>query len=239
MPAVPPRRRHRRHVGRVRRQDREARQHALPRHAADRGQRARPRLPRRRARGARCWSSRSRPASARSSAASTSATTCASSACRATARAARSAWRVVLGRSPGARQDHHATASSSSSSRPIRRSYLPEVDRRRPRATTEVVQIDLNRPMAEIRAELAQYPVKTRLMLTGPMVVARDIAHAKLKERLDAGDGMPQYLQGPLRVLRRPGEDARGLRVGFVRPDDRRPHGQLRRRVPGRTAAAS
>ena len=50
----------------------------------------------------------------------------------------------------------------------------------------DVVQIDLDRPMAEIRAELVKYPVKTRLSLTGPLVVARDIAHAKIKERLDA-----------------------------------------------------
>jgi fumarate hydratase class I len=57
------------------------------------------------------------------------------------------------------------------------------------------VRIDLNRPMAEIRAELSRHPVTTRVLLTGPMVVARDIAHAKLKERLDAGQGLPQYLK--------------------------------------------
>jgi fumarate hydratase class I len=57
------------------------------------------------------------------------------------------------------------------------------------------VRIDLNRPMSEIRAELSRFPVKTRLSLTGPLVVARDIAHAKLKERLDAGEPLPQYLQ--------------------------------------------
>ena len=55
--------------------------------------------------------------------------------------------------------------------------------------------IDLNRPMDEILAELTKYPVKTRLSLTGPLVVARDIAHAKIKERLDAGEEMPQYLK--------------------------------------------
>jgi fumarate hydratase class I len=60
---------------------------------------------------------------------------------------------------------------------------------------TDVVRIDLNRPMDDILAELTKYPVKTRLSLTGPLVVARDIAHAKIKERLDAGDGMPQYLK--------------------------------------------
>ncbi len=59
----------------------------------------------------------------------------------------------------------------------------------------DVVHVDLNRPMAEIRAELTRYPVKTRLSLTGPLVVARDIAHAKIKERLDAGEPMPAYLR--------------------------------------------
>ncbi|MCE1175346.1 MAG: fumarate hydratase, partial [Propionibacteriales bacterium] len=57
------------------------------------------------------------------------------------------------------------------------------------------VPIDLRRPMAEVLAELTQYPVKTRLALTGTLIVARDIAHAKIKERLDAGEEMPQYLK--------------------------------------------
>ncbi len=72
--------------------------------------------------------------------------------------------------------------------------YLPD-----PASVTgdpaEVVAVDLNRPMAEIRAELARYPVKTRLSLTGTMIVARDIAHAKIAERLDAGQPMPDYLR--------------------------------------------
>ncbi len=59
----------------------------------------------------------------------------------------------------------------------------------------EVVEIDLNRPMDEIRATLSQYPVATRLSLNGPIVVARDIAHAKLNERLDSGDGLPDYFK--------------------------------------------
>ncbi|GHJ35384.1 fumarate hydratase class I [Streptomyces sp. TS71-3] len=59
----------------------------------------------------------------------------------------------------------------------------------------DVVKVDLNRPMDEILAELTRFPVKTRLSLTGPLVVARDIAHAKIKERLDAGEDMPQYLK--------------------------------------------
>lgn len=61
--------------------------------------------------------------------------------------------------------------------------------------SSDVVKIDLNQPMDAILAELAKHPVKTRLSLTGPLVVARDIAHAKIKERLDAGEEMPQYLK--------------------------------------------
>ncbi|MFC9703538.1 fumarate hydratase [Streptomyces sp. NPDC056943] len=60
---------------------------------------------------------------------------------------------------------------------------------------SDVVTIDLNQPMDDILAELTKYPVKTRLSLNGPLVVARDIAHAKIKERLDAGEEMPQYLK--------------------------------------------
>ncbi|MDQ1456421.1 MAG: fumarate hydratase, class, partial [Actinomycetota bacterium] len=72
--------------------------------------------------------------------------------------------------------------------------YLPEVTHD-DLETAPVVRIDLTRPMAEIRETLSHYPVKTRVMLNGPMVVARDIAHAKIKERLDAGEGMPEYLR--------------------------------------------
>jgi fumarate hydratase class I len=69
--------------------------------------------------------------------------------------------------------------------------YLPDVNQQK--LGGDVVAIDLNRPMAEIRAELSRYPIKTRLALSGPMIVARDIAHAKLKERIDRGEGLPQY----------------------------------------------
>ena len=71
--------------------------------------------------------------------------------------------------------------------------YLPETTDEH--LDDNVVRIDLNQPMSEIRSELAKHPVKTRLSLTGTLVVARDIAHAKIKERLDAGQGMPQYLK--------------------------------------------
>jgi fumarate hydratase class I len=70
--------------------------------------------------------------------------------------------------------------------------YLPETTE--DELGDDVVRIDLNRPMSEIRAELTKYPVATRLSLTGPLVVARDIAHAKIAERLAAGDPMPRYL---------------------------------------------
>ena len=61
--------------------------------------------------------------------------------------------------------------------------------------TREPVAIDLNRPMADVRADLSQYPVTTQLSLTGTIIVARDIAHAKLKERLEAGEDLPQYFK--------------------------------------------
>ncbi|WP_199443241.1 fumarate hydratase [Umezawaea beigongshangensis] len=71
--------------------------------------------------------------------------------------------------------------------------FLPDV--RDEDLSDEVVKIDLTLPMDEIRATLSRLPVKTRVSLTGPLVVARDIAHAKIKERLDAGEPMPQYLK--------------------------------------------
>jgi fumarate hydratase class I len=70
--------------------------------------------------------------------------------------------------------------------------YLPELDGA---LGGEVVNIDLNRPMREILATLSRHPVKTRLSLTGPMIVARDLAHAKLRERLESGQGLPDYIK--------------------------------------------
>jgi fumarate hydratase class I len=72
--------------------------------------------------------------------------------------------------------------------------YIPE-EYRQLGEDKDAVKIDLNRPMADILAELTQYPVTTRLSLSGTIVVARDIAHAKLKERLDAGEGLPEYFK--------------------------------------------
>jgi fumarate hydratase class I len=82
----------------------------------------------------------------------------------------------------------------------------------------EAVKIDLSRPMAEIRAELAKYPVKTRLSLTGTVVVARDIAHAKIAERLDAGEPMPQYLRDHPVYYAGPAKTPEGFASGSFGP---------------------
>lgn len=82
----------------------------------------------------------------------------------------------------------------------------------------EVVKIDLNRPMSEIRAELSRYPIKTRLSLSGPLVVARDIAHAKIKEVLDAGNGMPQYLKDYMVYYAGPAKTPEGYASGSFGP---------------------
>ena len=71
--------------------------------------------------------------------------------------------------------------------------YLPDVEGKD--LGGDVVQINLNKPMADVLQQLSQHPIKTRLSLTGTLVVGRDIAHAKLKERLDAGEGLPQYMK--------------------------------------------
>jgi fumarate hydratase class I len=81
-----------------------------------------------------------------------------------------------------------------------------------------VVKVDLNRPMAEIRAELSRYPVKTRLSLTGPLVVARDIAHAKIAERLAAGEPMPQYLRDHAVYYAGPAKTPEGYASGSFGP---------------------
>ncbi|ASR02460.1 Fumarate hydratase class I, aerobic [Gordonia rubripertincta] len=82
----------------------------------------------------------------------------------------------------------------------------------------EVVEVDLNRPMSEILAQLSQYPVKTRLSLTGPLVVARDIAHAKIKERLDAGEPMPDYLRDHPVYYAGPAKTPEGMASGSFGP---------------------
>lgn len=94
--------------------------------------------------------------------------------------------------------------------------YLPEVTEEK--LADDVVEVDLNRPMDEIRAELSKYPVKTRLSLTGPLVVARDIAHAKIKERLDAGEGMPEYLKDHAVYYAGPAKTPEGYASGSFGP---------------------
>jgi fumarate hydratase class I len=94
--------------------------------------------------------------------------------------------------------------------------YLPEATDEH--LSDDVVHIDLNRPMAEIRAELSRYPVRTRLALSGPMIVARDIAHAKLKERLDRGEGLPQYFKDHAIYYAGPAKTPEGYASGSFGP---------------------
>ena len=94
--------------------------------------------------------------------------------------------------------------------------FLPEVTHED--LSEEVVRIDLTQPMDQIRATLSKYPVKTRVMLTGPMVVARDIAHAKLKERLDAGNGLPQYMKDHCVYYAGPAKTPTGMASGSFGP---------------------
>ncbi|MGE0415863.1 MAG: fumarate hydratase [Acetobacteraceae bacterium] len=94
--------------------------------------------------------------------------------------------------------------------------YLPETTAEH--VGDEAVAVDLNRPMADIRKQLSQYPVKTRLSLTGTMVVARDIAHAKLKERLDAGQGLPDYIKDHPVYYAGPAKTPQGMATGSFGP---------------------
>jgi fumarate hydratase class I len=94
--------------------------------------------------------------------------------------------------------------------------YLPETTH--DDLEGEVVHVDQNRPMAQIQAQLSSYPVKTRLSLTGSLVVARDIAHAKIKERLDAGEPMPQYLRDHVVYYAGPAKTPAGYASGSFGP---------------------
>lgn len=95
--------------------------------------------------------------------------------------------------------------------------YLPEITQD-DLADAAVVHVDLNQPMAQIRAQLSRYPVKTRLSLSGPMVVARDLAHAKIKERLDAGEAMPAYLVDHCVYYAGPAKTPKGYASGSFGP---------------------
>ncbi|HQP23510.1 MAG TPA: fumarate hydratase [Bacteroidales bacterium] len=94
--------------------------------------------------------------------------------------------------------------------------YIPEALRRS--GEGEAVKIDLNRPMKEILSDLSQYPVATRLSLSGTIIVGRDIAHAKLKERLDAGQGLPQYIKDHPIYYAGPAKQPQGLPSGSFGP---------------------
>jgi fumarate hydratase class I len=80
------------------------------------------------------------------------------------------------------------------------------------------VKIDLNRPMSEILAELSKYPVSTRLSLSGTIIVGRDIAHAKLKERIDRGEGLPQYIKDHPIYYAGPAKTPEGYASGSMGP---------------------
>jgi fumarate hydratase, class I len=94
--------------------------------------------------------------------------------------------------------------------------FLPDIDEAA--LGGAVVPIDLSRPMAEIRRNLSQYPVKTRLSLTGPLIVARDIAHAKLQERLDRGEGLPDYVKNHPIYYAGPAKTPQGYASGSFGP---------------------
>ena len=96
--------------------------------------------------------------------------------------------------------------------------YLPATAATQPADEDDVVRIDLRQPMEEILAELSRHPVKTRLSLSGPLVVARDSAHAKIKERLDAGEEMPAYLKDHAVYYAGPAKTPEGYASGSFGP---------------------
>jgi fumarate hydratase class I len=93
--------------------------------------------------------------------------------------------------------------------------YLPEFDAALGGA---VVEIDLNRPMREILAQLSHHPIKTRLSLSGPMIVARDLAHSKLRERLEAGQRLPDYFKNHPIYYAGPAKTPEGYASGAFGP---------------------
>ncbi|MFP6683969.1 MAG: fumarate hydratase [Polyangiaceae bacterium] len=94
--------------------------------------------------------------------------------------------------------------------------YLPETDDSQ--LSEGVVAIDLNQPMSDIREALSRCPVKTRLSLSGPLVVARDIAHAKIRERIESGEGIPQYLKDHAVYYAGPAKTPEGYASGSFGP---------------------
>jgi len=94
--------------------------------------------------------------------------------------------------------------------------YLPDVDAQQ--LSSEVVRVSLDQPMDALRQQLSQYPIRTRLSLTGTIVVARDIAHAKLQERLDSGEGLPDYVKDHIIYYAGPAKTPEGYASGSFGP---------------------
>ncbi|HET9149673.1 MAG TPA: fumarate hydratase [Alphaproteobacteria bacterium] len=94
--------------------------------------------------------------------------------------------------------------------------YMPDVNWAK--LSGDAVKIDINKPMSEIRATLSELPVKTRVMLSGSLIVARDIAHAKLKERIDRGEGLPQYFKDHPVYYAGPAKTPQGMASGSFGP---------------------
>ncbi|HEY4136731.1 MAG TPA: fumarate hydratase [Alphaproteobacteria bacterium] len=94
--------------------------------------------------------------------------------------------------------------------------FLPDINE--DKLGGDVVKIDLNQPMDQIRKILSQYPIKTRVSLTGTLIVARDIAHAKLQERIDAGQGLPQYMKDHPVYYAGPAKTPKGMASGSFGP---------------------
>ena len=94
--------------------------------------------------------------------------------------------------------------------------YMPEIGDEH--LDEGVVKIDLNRPMAEQLAQLTEYPIKTRLSLTGSLIVARDLAHAKIRERLEKGEGMPEYFKNHPVYYAGPAKTPEGMASGSFGP---------------------
>ena len=94
--------------------------------------------------------------------------------------------------------------------------YMPEITE--DSLGGDVIHVDINQPMSEIRKQLSQYPVATRLALSGRMIVARDIAHAKLKERIDSGEGLPDYIKDQMVYYAGPAKTPEGYASGSFGP---------------------
>ncbi|NOR51607.1 MAG: fumarate hydratase, partial [Gammaproteobacteria bacterium] len=96
--------------------------------------------------------------------------------------------------------------------------FLPELSEQESANSSESVNVDLNQPMSEILRQLSQYPIKTPLLLNGPIIVARDIAHAKLKELIDSGKELPEYIKNHIVYYAGPAKTPEGYASGSFGP---------------------